>query len=92
MARPAMTEYPSFLGIVEVVLMGVFGGKGWFTGLGKSLRKARNVSRMKLEKLVKEPQKPVASPIYSGMVFLALVCEALEAGSCSSGAFSISLF
>lgn len=35
---------------------------------------ARKASRMKLEKEVKEPQKPVVRPIYNGMVFLNFRC------------------
>jgi hypothetical protein len=39
---------------------------------GRSLDKAKNTSRMREEKDVKEPQKPVARPIYRGIVFLTL--------------------
>ncbi|CCF45983.1 hypothetical protein CH063_14884 [Colletotrichum higginsianum] len=37
---------------------------------GRSLLAARKTSRMKDEKDVKEPQKPVARPMYRGIVFL----------------------
>lgn len=48
------------------------GFDGWEMGVGRSLERARKVSREKVEKEVKEPQKPVARPMYSGIVFLTL--------------------
>jgi len=41
-------------------------------GGGSVLESARNASVIKVENDVKLPQKPVASPIYSGIVFFAL--------------------
>lgn len=38
-------------------------GIGWERGEGRSLERARKASRMKEEKEVKEPQKPVARPM-----------------------------
>ena len=50
---------------------------GWFIGEGRSLDNAKRMSRTKDEKEVKEPQKPVARPIYNGIVFLSLLWAAL---------------
>ena len=47
-------------------------------GLFKSFDSERKMSRMKDEKLVKEPQKPVARPMYMGIVFLTLPCRGLS--------------
>ena len=41
-------------------------------GEARSLVNARKASRMKDEKEVKEPQKPVARPMINGVVFLNL--------------------
>lgn len=45
--------------------------------MGDDRRGVRNVSRVKAENEVNEPQKPVARPIYSGMVLLMAMCAFL---------------
>ena len=55
-------------------------------GAGSAFVSAKKASRIKLEKEVKEPQKPVVSPTYSGIVFLNFRCVAESFGS--SGGWS----
>lgn len=89
-ASRAMNEYPPSRCIVDVKE----GTEeyGWFTGVGRLLERARKTSRMKDEKEVKEPQKPVARPIYSGIVFFVFACAFLAAsGSVFSCSKAVSL-
>ncbi|KAI6773694.1 hypothetical protein HG531_000543 [Fusarium graminearum] len=76
-ANMAMKEYPP----LRLV------GESGHPGVANSLDRARKTSLMKLEKVVKLPQKPVASPMYIGIDFLvaktvlpfaALLCSTLN--------------
>lgn len=61
MAKRAMKLYPPLRGTVEAGSMGK--GEVWEIGVGRAFARARKASRMKEEKEVREPQKPVARPM-----------------------------
>ena len=62
-ARRAIKEYPPFRWMVEDMDGEGVVELGCDTGVGRLLESARKASRMKLEKEVKLPQKPVARPM-----------------------------
>ena len=75
--RKASKEYPPLRLTVEVV-EGAVPKYWWSIGVGRLFDSARKKSLAKDEKDVKLPQKPVASPMYSGIAFFRFVASALR--------------
>jgi hypothetical protein len=71
----AINEYPPLRAVVVVAA----------SGIGMSFDRAKKISRMKDENDVNDPQKPVANPIYNGIVFLVAICAFLATARSTAG-------
>jgi hypothetical protein len=74
-AKSAINEYPPFLSL----------GDATSPGVAILLDIARKASLIKVEKLVKLPQNPVARPIYNGIVFFVARCAFFAAARSTGG-------